>query len=215
MTKAKTKGQKLHLKKLAKLSLPDLAEVPKAKKRGRARMEELNAEPDAQMVVLTARARQSGISPKDIMETRDPAYGEAAGRAIYVTHKPEVAQRLWAVYRAFTASEAMYLRLCLGLRLHAATAKLEMMPGDDFQVRPDDKPDLRTEDEKASDASNAWARWRGYFTSMADYHQDAISDVSYGRVDAMDGGRLTDHGRRFVVAMERFADVVDRATGTR
>jgi len=34
--------------------------------------------------------------------------------------------------------------------------------------------------------------------------------VSYGRVDAMDGGRLTDHGRRFVVAMEKFADVVEK-----
>lgn len=206
MTKAKTKGEKRRFRKLA---MPELADVPRKKKRGRARMDELKAEPDAQMVVLTARARQSGVTPKDITDMRNPAYGEAAGRAIFATHKPEAAQRIWDVYRAFTASEATYARYYLGLRLHAATAKLEMMP-DRLETRPDDKPDLRTEEERSRDASNAWMRWQGLIMHLPDFHQHAIYDVSYGRVEPMAEGRITDSGRRFVWAMERFTEVVEK-----
>lgn len=210
MTKAKTKGEKRRFKKLA---MPNLTLVPRRKKRGRARMEEIKAEPDAQMTVLAARARLSGMSPKDITEMRDPAYGEDAGMAILAIHKGDNAKRLWAAYRDFTAAEATYAKYYLGLRLHAGTLKLELLP-DDFEVRPDDKLDLRSEEERSRDAASAWMHWQGLIMRLPCYQQAAIYHVSYGRAKPMDAGKITDSGRRFVAAMERFAEVVDCANGT-
>jgi len=177
-------------------------------------MEELKAEPGIQKIVFAARARQAGKKPKDLTEMDREAYGEAAGVAILAIHGGDTAKRLWDAYRGFTAAEATYAKYYLGLRLHAATAKLEMMP-ERLETRPDDKPDLRTEEERSRDAANAWMRWQGFIMHLPCYQQAAIYDVSYGRVEPMSEGRITDHGRRFVWAMERFADVVDRAIGTR
>lgn len=209
MTKAKTKAEKRRFKKLAQIGLPELADAPRKLKRGRARMDEIKSEPEAERTVLEARARQAGKQPKDLNEMRDPAYGEAAGVAILAIHGGDTAKRLWAAYRGFTAAEATYAKYYLGLSLHAQTAKLEMMP-ERLETRPDDRPDLRTEEERSRDASNNWMRWQGLIMHLPCHQQAAIYDVAYGRVEPMSQGKVTDHGRRFVVAMEAFANVLDQ-----
>lgn len=201
-------------KRRAKKAMPELASAPRRKTRGRQRMAEIKADPEAERTVLEARARQSGLQPKELTEMRDPALGEAAGRAIHAVHKGEAAKRLWSVYTGFTSAEATYAKHYLGLRLHANTAKLEMMV-ERIETRADDKPDFRTEEERSRDASNNWMRWRGLIMHLPSVQQSVIFDVSYGRAEPMDAGQITDHGRRFVTALEWFAEVIDRAGGTR
>lgn len=84
MAKAYTRGAKRRVKKQA---LPGLAPTKPRKSRGRARMAEIKADPEAERTVLEARARQSGQFPKDLTEMRHTAYGEAAGCAIYAIHE--------------------------------------------------------------------------------------------------------------------------------
>lgn len=201
-------------KRRAKKAMPELASAPRRKTRGRKRMAEIKADPEAERTVLEARARQSGLQPKELTEMRNPALGEAAGRAFYAIRHPEQAKRLWSVYTAFTAAEAHYAKHYLGLRLHANTAKLEMMV-ERIETRADDKPDFRTEEERSRDASNNWMRWRGLIMHLANPDQRVIFDVAYGRAEPMDAGQITTTGAHFVAAIERLADVVDRANGTR
>lgn len=201
-------------KRRAKKAMPEIAATPRRKSRGRQRMAEIKADPEAQRTVLEARARQSGKAPKELTEMRDPALGEGAGRAIHAIHRGEAAKRLWSVYTGFTAAEATYAKHYLGLRLHANTAKLEMMV-ERIETRADDKPDFRTEEERSRDASNNWMRWRGYIMHLANPDQRVIFDVAYGRAEPMDAGQITRTGLHFVSAMEQLADVVDRSTGTR
>lgn len=255
-------------KRRAKKAMPELASAPRRKARGRQRMAEIKADPEAERTVLEARARQSGLGLDELLEwletkstrsakavklkqsgfsfaevgeelgvsgnraeqiveaahvmmetekvsiLRNPALGEAAGRAIHAIHGGEAAKRLWSAYTAFTASEATYAKHYLGLRLHANTAKLEMMV-ERIETRADDKPDLRTEEERSRDASNNWMRWRGMIMHLANPDQRVIFDVAYGRAEPMDAGKITTTGAYFVAAIERLADVVDRHSGTR
>ena len=82
-----TKNYSRAAKRRAKKEMPGLAETPKRKARGRKRMEQIKADPDAERTVLQARARQTGSDTKDLREMMNPALGEAAGRAIYAVRK--------------------------------------------------------------------------------------------------------------------------------
>ena len=200
MTRAYTKAAKRRAKK----ALPELAAVPKPKKRGKARMAEIDREP--QRVALETRARLMGMTDTNAM--RSQALGEAAGRAIYLKHQPDAAARLWDTYAGLTATEQRYARLVLGKSLHAKTAKIETMP-ERFETRDDDQTDLRSEDERHRDATNAWMRWRGYIGHLSSYDQSAIFCVVRGRNEPVVDAKLTKAGIDFVTALERLADVVD------
>lgn len=172
-------------------------------------MAEIKAEPGADQVVLEARARQSGLTFKSLTEMREPALGEAAGRAIFHIHKRERARELWKAYTGLTGAEAAYAKTYLGMSLHAKTAELKYLV-DQVEARADDRPDLRDEEERARDASNRWMSWRGMVMQLDRKDQVAIQDVSLGRVEPMDGGQVTAQGKRFVEALERLAAVVER-----
>ena len=196
-------------KRRAKKALPSLSPVPRPKKRGRERMAEIQREGhdrNPQQTALEARARMMGV--KDLSAMKAQALGEAAGRAIYLSHEPDDAAKLWDVYARFTATEERYASLVLGKGLHAKTAKIETMT-ERFETRDDDSPDLRTEDERHRDASNAWARWRGYLGHLSAFDQNAIMCVVRGRNEPVKDGKVTQTGQDFVQAVERLADVVD------
>lgn len=207
MAKAYSKAAKRRAKK----QLPDLAPVERREKKsqGRARMQEIKQEREgeAMRTVLEARARHMGRSADKLSEMRTAALGEPAGRAIYKAHDGERAAELWRAYAGLTAAEAVYMRHYLGLRLHAKTAKVEYLI-EIFETRPDDRPDLRDEEQKSRDASNNWARWRGYLMQLPRYHQQRIFDVAYGATEPMAEGKLTSYGRDFVESVERLAEAV-------
>lgn len=202
-----TKGAKLRAKK-AMTPLAKLAGTPKRKSRGSKRMQEIKNNPEAERTVLDARARHCGIALTDRTQMRDPAFSEAAGRAIYSAHSGDKAKRMWDVYAGLTRSEAIYIKSNLGLSIHAKTAKVEYLI-ETFEARSDDNPDMRDEDERARDASNKWMRWRGFIGHLGADEQKAIFDVAYGRIEPMDAGSLTAQGNRFVAAIERLAEVVN------
>jgi hypothetical protein len=207
MATAYTRGAKLRAKKAG---MPDLAQVPKKQPNGRKRRPTGHmGEKAPEKTALEARARQTGKSAKDLGEMRHPAYGEAAGRAIYSLHGGDTAKRLWDAYAGYTAAEATYAKTYLGLRLHAKTAKVEYLI-EVFEARPDDRPDLRTEEERSRDAANRWMEWQGRIMHLPRHQQAVIRDVAYGNIEPMDAGQVTAQGRRFVEAIERLADVVDK-----
>jgi len=198
-----------------KKAMPQLADVPRRERSGCFVERTRQIQDDPQGTVLKARKRRMGhTGPARDMNIA--ALSEAAGMAIHAVHgdrkdkdgKP-VAKTLWDAYRGLTAAEERYHKIVLGQRIHAKTAKIEMMP-ERFEARDDDNPDLRSEDEKHRDAVNNWMRWRGYVMHLPSYQQVRIFDVVYGRYDPMDGGKVTSNGRKFVEAVEALADVVAR-----
>jgi len=197
----------------AKRALPEIESAPRRKSRGRKRMDEIKTEPHAEKTVLEARSRHSG--GKDVQEVRHPVYSEPAGQAIMALQTGRDAQqrgvRLWDTFVGFTTAEDRYARRYLGLRLHAKTAKLEMMP-ERVETRPDDTPDLRSDAEKDRDAVNNWMRWRGFIGHLPSQKQQAIFNIVYGRSLAMEGGEVTSCGRQFVDALSELANVVERRT---
>lgn len=152
VAKAYSKAAKLKAKKAKGFDKKHgLAPIPQQKARGRARMAEIENE----IPVYQARARQMGIS---IDEAKHEMLSEDAGRAIYTISDKEQRERLWGHYKALTAALWRYQLLCLDISPHAKSAKLEMMP-ERFEARADDKPDLRTPEEKADAARRAWKHW--------------------------------------------------------
>lgn len=205
-----TKGAKRRAKRdMADFDVPD---VPRKQPNGRTRRDKAElSDRNPQKVVLAARARHMGKTAKQLDEMRLAALGEPAGMAIYKTHTGDEAHRRWQAYAGFTAAEATYAKTYLGLRLHAKTAKVEYLI-ERFEARPDDSPDLRSEEERSRDAANNWARWRGYVGCLARPDQQAIYDVAYGRAEPMLGGKVGPYGKRFVEAVGRLADVVERGS---
>lgn len=209
MAQAYSKAARRKAKKaLAKFAL---AETPRRKKRGKARMQELDGERDPQAAVLSVRARMMGLpdTAKARDEMKNQALGEPAGRAICIRHEGAAAARLWGVYRGLTGAEECYARRVLGKGLHPKTAKVEMVP-ERVEADPDESPDLRDEEERHRDATNVWMRWRGYVGHLSVHDQAAIFCVVRGRKEPIADAELTPAGEHFVSALEKLADVVDR-----
>lgn len=209
MSKVYSRAAKLKAKK-AKAGLPGLASAPKRKLRGKARMRQIKADPDAQRTVLEARARQSGKSPDDISEMRRPAYGEAAGQAIYAIHQGDTAKRLWEAYAGCSGAYKRYLSIVIGASLDAKTAKIEMMP-ERFEVDSDHTPDDRTDEERIRAASNSWATWKADIDSLSLRHSSAIYSAMCGWSVLMDAGQVTSQGERFVEAICELSDCVQKS----
>lgn len=207
--RAYSRGAKRRARRMSRSALASLAPTPKRKARGKKRMEEIAADPDAQLTVLEARARQCGRVPKDMTEMNHPALGEPAGRAIFVAREGRDAERLWDTYAQYTAAEAGYAKSYLGMRLHAKTGKVEYLV-EKVEARPDDTLDLRDEEQRSRDASNRWMRWRGYIMRLPRHQQDAIRAVAHGDAEPMDAGAITPQGYRFLSAIEALEKIVDK-----
>ncbi len=199
MARAYTKGAK----RRAKQAMPGLAETPRRKQRGRARMDELpgEREDEAQSTVLTARARQMGLTPDKAQDLKRARLSEPAGMALDILCDPDDATRLWGHFAALTASEARYHR-SMGLSIDAKTAKIEMMQ-ERFETRPDDQIDLRTTEERDIDAGKSWDNWRARIGKLDLRSRSAIVTARRSWATLVDAGQITPAGRRFVEAMER------------
>ena len=202
MAKAYTVGEKRRLKKLAR-DMPKLAEVPRAKQRGRARMKEI--EKDVQAVVLETRARQMGKPSSEAREMNRQRLSDEAGRALSLLCDPDTAETLWRLYVALTAAEARYHR-SIGKSIHAKTAKIEMMQ-ERFETRPDDQIDLRSPDEKDAAARLRWAYFTGLINCLPAHHRHPITAARSHDVEMLRMGRVTPAGWRFVAAMRLLGEV--------
>lgn len=193
MVKAYTKGAKRRAKK----ALPKLASTPRLKKRGRARMAEIDNE--NRQTNLEARARQMGRPITAVDDMRDQMLGEGAGQALYLLCKPDAAKRLWDHYTALTAAEARYHR-SLGKSIHAKTAKIEAMR-EVFEVTAESTIDLRSEEDRDRDAVRRWMHWQGNIMRIHGHLQAAIYAAYRHHVTLVDAGEVLPAGRLFVEAM--------------
>lgn len=201
----KTKARTEAAKRRAKRAIAEIEQIPRKRKNGRTKQPDgYVSDRNPLKTVLTARARLMASPDADAM--RNPALSEPAGRAIFASRKGEAAARLWGVYKAFSASYLLYMRRYVGCSPYAKTAKIEMMP-ESYETRPDDRPDLRSEDEKVADAKASWARWDSRMNSLPHHFRWAIYHVLHGRHDPVEAGHLTMHGQQFILAMEKLADI--------
>ncbi len=205
------KGDKRHrsrAKKPKALAGLELAETPKRDKNGcfADRVRQQDPDPHPQQVALEARARQMGSDKIDDM--RSQALTDAAGRALTLSCEPDAAKELTALYGAYIASYRRYMLRCIGLSPDAKVAKIEMTP-DRMETRADDRPDLRSEDEKDRDAANSWARYHTALGRLSLADRSYIEGAGRDWVVLVDAGEVTAAGKRFVAAMERFAGFVE------
>lgn len=142
--------------------LPELAPIERNEQpRHKGRF--IRSEEDPQKTARTARLRQlpGGDTGKHKDDALAPLLGCPMGFVILTERRRDVASALWDVWQAYCAAERTYRLRILGLSGEPKGASLEMTP-ETISTNPDEKPDLRSEDEKDRDASNNWMRWQGY-----------------------------------------------------
>ena len=80
-----------------------------------------------------------------------------------------------------------------------------------FETRADDRPDIRSEDERDRDAVNGWMGWRGALQSLGAHDASLIIRASRQTCGALViGGEVSTTGSAFVAAMRALRQVVDR-----
>lgn len=219
MAKAYSKAAKIRAKKAR--SEFALADVPRRAAQGRERMDQIKHEADPARTVKEARARHMGvmIEPEPKGDTKAAArnaaklakmranmLSEEAGKALHLLCDPDTAKRLWGHFTALTAAEGRYHR-SIGKSLYAKTAKIEFMR-EVFETRADDRPDLRSQDDRDREAVSAWMRWQGLIGRLSAFEQTAIFDGYRREVTFVDAGDVKMAGVRFVAAMRALDRVV-------
>lgn len=187
------------------------------RREARARQEAARTEQDADRVALEARCRQAGWEAPEggwVAEQLNKAKAQSmegqAGLAITIGAKDDKErERLWNVWRGLDGAEAVYFRRIHGRSRHAKTAKIEMMPPEAMETRPDDKPDLRDDDAKDRDAVNAWMRWRGYVGHLNAGERHYIHGALMDKLGLLKDGKLSTSGEGFIAAMRVLSDVVE------
>ena len=93
---------------------------------------------------------------------RNPMLSDDAGRAIWLETgrgNPTREQApLWSLLCDITRSYATYCA-SIGKSPHAKCGKIEFLP-ERFEVRADDRPDLRSREEKDIAAARSWRSWK-------------------------------------------------------
>lgn len=168
-------------------------------------------DPTEQIATLRSRCRDAGLpATEDNLADARSASWEGAGLALVAAGLPERGKREAAVWGALLGARVAYARHVLdsprsgGVWLPAVTPEV-------VETRPDDKPDLRTPDEKARDAANAWAYWADLAARLRPVHRTAITAALYTpSILIRDGGGVTRSGTIFAAAMVALADEHER-----
>ena len=152
-------------------------------------------------VVRAARARHMAMQSSTAMD--EPMMGEEAGRAITIGAADEhEADQLWETFKLIDASDEAFSRRVLNRSRFANVSKLELMP-ERLETRPDDRIDIRTEDEKSADAKRAWLGWCAMFDALHPPLHAALHMGLRQRVKLHQGQALTLAGRLFVQALRQ------------
>lgn len=203
------KGDKRRKKK----SLPKLAATPKRKNRGWARMrdiqiaeEQVARDPTITHTVLDARARLLGKDPaKHRDEMRSPIASDEAGRAIMSALRGDHQKKAWGAYTGLISARDRFYR-SIGKSPYPKTGNIETAP-ERFETRADDRPDLRTQEQKDVAAEAAWMRWQGYVMRLSIAEQTAIWDHVTRGVIVHENALTTWRGRLFAEALLKLAEV--------
>ncbi|RAP39671.1 hypothetical protein BYZ73_19315 [Rhodovulum viride] len=210
---SKTRARAAKLAKKAELAgLPGLAPVTRREKDGRVRRStKPGYERTEADVALRARCRQMGwpTRPEDMAKARAQSLECDAGRVLHLLCAPDEVGRLWGTFAGLCRAEASYARHYLGIRLHAKTARIEMMQ-ERFEISGDDDLDLRSDEEKARTAVNRWMEWRGHIGHLDRWQEASIWGAVREQTALIRDGAATAEGRIYVRALTKLADVVER-----
>lgn len=187
---AYTKGAKLRAKK--KRTFQDQIDKWRRQEPRRSRREE-----DPRLVAFEARKRVWGIGD----DALDPMTAEEAGVAIKLGAESKAeARHLWQVYTSYDGVDDRYCKFVIGKQRFEAVSKLEFLP-ERLETRPDDRPDLRTEEEKIRDARNNWHIWQGFMGELERWERTAINRSVRREDELVKDGELTVHGKALVRAL--------------
>lgn len=187
-----------------------LAPVPRREKDGQTTRKSRKHKPpedDPRKLGLGVRAKQMGKDASEWRSFASPAYGEAAGRALVIFYGETSGEDLFALYRALTASERRFHSLCLGLSAYPKAARLEIAP-ERFETRADDRPDLRSDEERERDARKDWSGWEDHLNKLGLVDYSAIASARFGWGEMMRDGRVTNTGILFCRAMAKLQEVM-------
>ena len=85
-------------------------------------------------------------------------------------------------------------------------SKMEFLP-ERLEARPDDRPDLRTDDEKVRDARNSRRERQEHMKELRTWERMAINRAVRRMDDLHIGGDLTKRGIMFLAAIRSLAEV--------
>lgn len=183
--------------------MPELGPTKQKKKRGRARMGEL----DPRALNLGNRARMAGKDPKSRRDREDMAhqsYATEAGCVIRAVIKDQQeAIKAAEAYTGMMAAHERYMTRVIGAVPHAKGSKHEMMP-EVLETMPGDSNDLRTAEEKDEAAKAAWMMWDAHIQSLSGVDRAAIGLAQSGK-KLMDQGKPTALGHTFAGAAQALA----------
>ena len=208
MGKGDHRGKK-HRKLAKVIGLPSLAPVKSSRKKRGDGGKFTGPQEDARLTALNARCRHNGMAETDDNRrtVSHPAYEGHATRVLMKAGRDS--ERLLDLWSRIDAAHAAYFLHVLNRPRFPNVGRMEILP-EPFEARPDDRPDLRTPEEKASHAKAAWSRWRNMFRTMTGHERVMIDDGIYGVREFVRDGRTTTSGLAFVAALRVVHGMVER-----
>ena len=205
MTKAISKAARRRIRKREKpITLANGDTAPPIRGQGARN----DIQPPANIVVLEARARMLNIAPK---HASLPILSDDAGRAIWLEtgrDRPAPEQsKLWQILTDVSRAYATYCA-SIGVSPHAKCGKMEYLP-DRFEARADDRPDLRTREEKDKSADMAWRSWKRAIESLPRGAAGDLWDGLMMQRTLVRDGKVTLAGQAFVQAMRMLKQVME------
>ena len=166
MTKARTISQKRAQRRKAREGMPELAATPRRDRSGCyvERTRQQPADPEPQRVALSARIRQTGMTPE---QARSEMAGCAVGRRLMLDHISDKAE-LWEAVKHMRRVIVAYDRSIGAPSRHAQCLRI-MLPTDKLEASASSPaPDLRDPETRDRQAQAAWMALKGWL-SHADY----------------------------------------------
>lgn len=197
-------------RKWERADMPALAPVKSSRKPRGPNGQFTGPAEDPRIVALDARCRHNGLKP-DADNRRlvsAPAYEGHATLAITLSRANDT-DRLLSLWTRIDADHAAYFRHVIGRTRFPNVAKLEMLP-EVLEARPDDRPDLRDEEQKAKDAKASRARWFAIFRQLTGHERIMLDDGIWGVREFVRGGQLTTAGMAFVAALRVVHGMVEK-----
>jgi hypothetical protein len=184
-----------------RITLAKAEPVPQPPTQGARR----DLDPDPAHIGLAARCRQAGmiISEANMQAVKDPIFAHPAGFAIAKLAKDKAERdrmrdALFAIIGAYHA----YCR-SIGKSPFASVMKIEFL-AERFEARADDRPDLRTQQERDVAAAKKWRAEKARIEALGRSQSGALWDGVMVARDMTREGKPTTAGEAFVHALRAF-----------
>lgn len=164
----------------AKREFPSLAPIEKQQQHRVAG--KFARDDDPRKTARTARERQLGGKRADA--ALDPILGHEIGYVIQSECKPDLAKRLWDTWQAYSAAERTYRVRYIGQTGEPKGASMQMVT-ERMETDKSMHVDLRTEEERDTQAVSGYMRWQGYLGHLDAQQASALRQAERGNGKAL------------------------------